>query len=322
MKHDTDERARSETCHWYRGDDPSVAGLPLQVVAAGRSLWGAGDGFCRHHTPFWGLEFVVSGKAEFEQDGARHVAGSDDVFILRRASANSYGPAHGCTLVKTYLQIRGLAADQVFSAAGLGTVDLVPSVASAEVAGMFDELVSLLAGATPGYGLEASQRAYRLICVLGASRQRVAGPLEEVLGWIEQNLHRPLSSSECAKRAGVSVVHLNRVFRAQQGVSVKSYVQRRKIALASHLLAETDLSVKQVGYRVGYTDPLYFSARFRAVSGTTAREYRRVARQQAESERPNVRETWAAGSIFARDGTHHWAARGAHKRAPLAVDGT
>jgi AraC family transcriptional regulator, arabinose operon regulatory protein len=268
--------------HVFRGDDPAWERLPLHVVASGVSHWRAGQGFSRSHTPFWGLELVIAGVGWFEQDGVRHDVGPGDVFILRRGSANSYGPSKGGTLTKRYLQIRGLAADQVVAAAGLSSVDVVrgrPGLGT-----LFESLHILLSAARTDYPVEASVLAYRLVAELGRSGDSATASMAPLLEWIEQNLHEPLTCADCARRAGVTVVHLNRLLRPSLGMSLKSYVQRRKVALASHLLAETGLPVKQVAYRSGFSDPLYFSGRFRLFTGASPKAYRTDARRQAAFE--------------------------------------
>jgi AraC family transcriptional activator of pobA len=51
------------------------------------------------------------------------------------------------------------------------------------------------------------------------------------------------------------------------------------MAQARRLLAETDLSITELGRRVGYTDPVYFVKSYRRAHGTTPLRWRRAGRQ-------------------------------------------
>jgi AraC family transcriptional activator of pobA len=77
-----------------------------------------------------------------------------------------------------------------------------------------------------------------------------------------------------ARAMAISVGHLSRVCRASKGVSASAYVEAAVIEEACRLLAFTQMSVAEVGYRLGYGDPSYFSRRFRAVRGQTPSTYR------------------------------------------------
>jgi len=57
-------------------------------------------------------------------------------------------------------------------------------------------------------------------------------------------------------------------------LSASAYIEAHIIQEACRLLAFTQLSVAEVGYRLGFADPSYFSRRFRAVQQETPSVYR------------------------------------------------
>ncbi len=77
-----------------------------------------------------------------------------------------------------------------------------------------------------------------------------------------------------AKRCGVSVNHLIRLFRAATGRTPIAFWQERRLNRAARLLSETRWSVKAVSYEVGFSDPTHFCRRFRAHFGVTPQTYR------------------------------------------------
>lgn len=47
-----------------------------------------------------------------------------------------------------------------------------------------------------------------------------------------------------------------------------------------HIQIITQLSIKEVSYMVGYTDPNYFSKMFKKITGCTASEYKKLSGSQ------------------------------------------
>jgi AraC family transcriptional regulator, transcriptional activator of pobA len=66
-----------------------------------------------------------------------------------------------------------------------------------------------------------------------------------------------------ADALGVTPAHLNRLIRAATGLSASAWLEARLFREARRLLAYTPMSVAEVGYRLGFTDPAYFSRAFR-----------------------------------------------------------
>ena len=81
-----------------------------------------------------------------------------------------------------------------------------------------------------------------------------------------------------AAELAVSVAHLNDTVKALTGASLSAHIQRRAILEAKRLLYFTDLSVKEIGYAVGYDEPVYFGKLFKKVAGVTPRRFRRQFR--------------------------------------------
>lgn len=65
-------------------------------------------------------------------------------------------------------------------------------------------------------------------------------------------------------------------FRREYGISMVRYLIHRRLELAQHLLATTDLSVQAVAASSGFSDAPHFMRTFKATCGVTARAYRRA----------------------------------------------
>ncbi|MFI9721487.1 helix-turn-helix domain-containing protein [Streptomyces sp. NPDC052396] len=86
---------------------------------------------------------------------------------------------------------------------------------------------------------------------------------------------QPLDVPALARIALVSEAHFIRVFRATFGETPHRYLQRRRVERAMFLLRETDRSITDICFEVGFGSPGTFSRTFREIVGRSPRTYRK-----------------------------------------------
>ncbi len=96
---------------------------------------------------------------------------------------------------------------------------------------------------------------------------RAGRAVEQAASLIEEQLGRAICVPQLAKTVGMSQNYLARCFRRRFGVPIPRYILARRIDLARHLLATTDLPVRRVAERVGLPDPQHFNKQFRKLAG-------------------------------------------------------
>jgi AraC family transcriptional regulator len=94
--------------------------------------------------------------------------------------------------------------------------------------------------------------------------------------FMHAQMHRELSLEEIASSAHLSHFHFSRLFKKLTGATPHAYLASLRAARARDLLAETDLSVTEVGARVGYMSSSHFSKAFRQSTGISPRAYRKA----------------------------------------------
>lgn len=102
---------------------------------------------------------------------------------------------------------------------------------------------------------------------------------------------QPLDVPALARVAHVSPAHFSRQFRAVFGETPHRYLQRRRVERAMELLRETDRSVTEICFDVGFASLGSFSRTFRAVVGEPPSSYR--ARFDGEGAALKVPACWA-----------------------------
>jgi AraC-like DNA-binding protein len=84
----------------------------------------------------------------------------------------------------------------------------------------------------------------------------------------------PLDVRVVAAAAHVSAAHFSRSFRAVFGETPHRYLQRRRVERSMFLLRETDRSVTDICFDVGFGSVGTFSRTFREIVGETPSGYR------------------------------------------------
>ena len=91
---------------------------------------------------------------------------------------------------------------------------------------------------------------------------------------VADNFKRPEGVEFYADKMNMSVRNLNLVCQSIFNKSVSEIVETRKLIEARQLLMNTELSVSEIGYELGYNEKAYFSRVFTKKTGLTPTDFR------------------------------------------------
>src|SRR5437899_11969178 len=106
----------------------------------------------------------------------------------------------------------------------------------------------------------------------------------------------PLDVRAVAAVAHISEAHVIRTFRAVFGETPHRYLQRRRVERSMFLLRETDRSVTDICFDVGFSSRGTFSRTFREIVGEAPSDYR-VGHEPMVA--PNCFQLWAMRPVVA-----------------------
>ena len=92
--------------------------------------------------------------------------------------------------------------------------------------------------------------------------------------WLEHHYMRDVSLDQAAEAMGMSAFYFSRFFRTSYNQTFLEYLTAYRIDRAVELLQQTDIPVREIAVRVGYTDANYFTKVFKRHLGVTPTEYR------------------------------------------------
>lgn len=97
---------------------------------------------------------------------------------------------------------------------------------------------------------------------------------ERVLNYIEEHYREPVTLSELAGLMNISTMYFSNSFKKAFHISPKQYILNKRLTEGQRLLLETDLSVKEIAYAVGFENENYFSEFFSQKVGISALRFR------------------------------------------------
>jgi two-component system response regulator YesN len=92
--------------------------------------------------------------------------------------------------------------------------------------------------------------------------------------YITDNLKEDINLKDTATKFNLSPYYFSRTFKKVFGYNFSDYLNLIRINKAKKLLKDDSLSIKEICYLVGYSDPNYFSKVFKKYEGVTPTEYR------------------------------------------------
>jgi AraC family transcriptional regulator, arabinose operon regulatory protein len=215
-------------------------------------------------------------------DEVSHACPVGAAFVLPAAVAHSYGCGDGPGTAWWWICVTGDDVPDLLAAMGATREDpIVPLRDPQRTAGLIeDAMVSLDAVSSPGGAIEAAGTAWKLLSQIAADRLRPerGAPLERAMWLIAERPERELTVADLAAAVGVSPSRLHALFRMATGGGVIAYQTGLRMAAARRLLDASDHTITEIAHRVGYTDPYYFSRRFRHEHGVSPTGFRRGAR--------------------------------------------
>lgn len=114
-----------------------------------------------------------------------------------------------------------------------------------------------------------------LIGATAAPQQGSAERVASVLRCVETRWREDHDFNELARQAGLSPTHFRRLWQRNVGVPPHQFLIEVRLRHACRALVQTDAPIAEIARGHGFTDPLYFSRRFRAFTGESASTYRR-----------------------------------------------
>ena len=248
-----------------------------------------------HHHDFYEVYYLLSGEVEYWVDGRIIRMQKGDLLLinpleLHRPIVDAGSQVYERIVLwinKEYLE--GLHSDQMdlsrcFDTSLPNHTHLIRplaaerSVLTARMGEMVREFYSReLGGYLSAYGLFVQfmvqlNRMATKDATVQEETQQLSGLVQNVLGYISENLGHPMTLERIAAQFYVSKYYLSHAFSREVGVSVYRYILLRRLLMARQLLTAGE-SAGQVCRACGFSDYTSFYRAFKSEYGISPREF-------------------------------------------------
>lgn len=140
---------------------------------------------------------------------------------------------------------------------------------------------------TPTYSLQAQD--YRQLRIetshlIGQMRQAheesyerlEADKIQQIKQYIIEHSNEDISLDALANKVGLSPIYISKMFKEKLGINYIDFLTECRIEKAKKLLADSEKSLKEITFEIGYHEPNYFSKVFKKMCSISPTEYRRT----------------------------------------------
>jgi len=114
-------------------------------------------------------------------------------------------------------------------------------------------------------------------CIKSIREKRINNRLIlKAIEYIKQNYKNKITLEDVANELNISPHYFSKLFKDEVGETFIDYLTSLRIQKSKELLAENQLSGKEICFEIGYGDPNYFSRNFKRIVGITPTEYKEV----------------------------------------------
>ncbi|UBB90387.1 AraC family transcriptional regulator [Candidatus Kaistella beijingensis] len=108
--------------------------------------------------------------------------------------------------------------------------------------------------------------------------------LEDFKKLVDAHFKELKRTSDYASKLNISPNYLNAVVKDKLDISAETFIQNRVILEAERLLLNTDFSVTEISFELGFSDKSHFGKYFKKVANDSPNNYRKKFLQEAENE--------------------------------------
>lgn len=233
------------------------------------------------------LLYCVEGEGWVEIGGKRQIVSANQLFVISPKTACRYGAGSKNPWSNYWLHFTGENA-LVYSPAINRVIDILPSSNSRieERLLLFEEMLQNVES-----HFKYEKVAYANICLkqflmsikyLQVYRSVKKEPendlLEKVISFMKNNLNRNIRIDDFAKKCNCSSSNIYKLFKNNLDTAPLDFFIHLKMERACKYLVKTNMKVKEIGVKLGYEDPYYFSRIFSKHIGQSPANYRREER--------------------------------------------
>lgn len=96
------------------------------------------------------------------------------------------------------------------------------------------------------------------------------------VAFLEKNYYKDISLDDVSYTANMSPSYFSRQFKKEYGVNFVNFLQNLRVEKSKELLTQTNLSIQDIAFEVGFKDTAHFSKSFKSINMIPPSKYRKT----------------------------------------------
>jgi AraC-like DNA-binding protein len=232
------------------------------------------------------INYITEGEGIMEtRDGAYPIR-EGSVILLKPNLWHRYRPLKETGWMEHYVGFMGDMAGRMIGTSEILNDSLVIQIGFQEnIINNFQEIFNHVKAEKPGYHqICIGLVSYILGQIISIKKNenfrhnQVENAIQKACLIIRDNPSRNLNIEELAQELNTNYSLFRRTFKKYTGLSPMQYHTSLRMKQAVYLLTNSDLSVKEISFNLGFCSVFYFSKLFKEKTGRTPSDYRKLNR--------------------------------------------
>lgn len=221
----------------------------------------------RKNSEIYCIEYIIEGGGTVHMDDKTLHPAKGDIYILPKGHHHRYYSSPDNPWKKIWMNVRGTLCDRLMEVYQLEGVILIKNL---DLLDLFQKFLTICEDKELGLTIISQKGSLIFHEILSRiSMHLYDKPILKNAGaykvkeYIDANIYEKFSISKLAKIACLSSSQLNRTFKKEFMETPYEYILTQKIETAKLLLSNTNISIKQLAYKLSFADEHYFSNCFK-----------------------------------------------------------
>ena len=251
----------------------AVYDIPLLVNCSG-TVYSADNPFesrIRKRKDFY-LVFVIGGKLNLTVNNKTQMLEKDSFIIIEPETCFEQCIPAG--FINYYwLHFTGNWSYDLIKSVNITLNTVYSATFNDKIKKLFDNIFNELMFTTPFYETKLSGLLICILSEISRARDDIVCKKMKSIEYINEHYNENITIEQLAKMENMSVSYFRSVFKKTTGVAPSKYILLKRIDAACFYFEHHNISIKEVAFTVGYTDPLYFSKVFKKITGISPKNY-------------------------------------------------
>ncbi|MCK9160617.1 MAG: AraC family transcriptional regulator [Bacteroidaceae bacterium] len=230
------------------------------------------------------LIYCHDGEGWYSIDNIKHPVKPNDFFVIEAGVPHTYAASQGKPWSIYWFHFTGLQSHLFSNLFNQTTrIENASTERYEERLLLFEEIYQNL---EMGYNIENLQ--YVTTCLwhlMGSFRYipqfrevkklKPTDTVQKTISFMKANLEKQLTIEDIARCVLYSPSYLSSLFKNKTGINLIDYFNRLKIQKSCQYLDFSDMKIKEIAYKMGFSDPYYFSKVFTKYMNMSPMEYKK-----------------------------------------------